>query len=140
MSMARNTDPETSHTAAQESSTKERDRQHVLFLVGQAGSYGMTCDEYAEMAGRPRDSFSPRFAELKEDGRLALNGLKRKTKLGKMALVHVLSSDPTAKPRVEKLTRKQAIELAKRLLVLVELVSPAGDEFVVEAKQKLTLV
>lgn len=112
---ARNTDPHTSHEAAA-SVDVEGLKAVILKAMEEAGSRGVTNDDCVIITGKHRDSLSPRFAQLLDEGKIAPNGETRTTARGKQALVYVLATDPTAKAPVAKLNRRDAITLAKSLL------------------------
>ncbi|TXH57058.1 MAG: hypothetical protein E6Q97_05045 [Desulfurellales bacterium] len=85
-------DSDTSHAAA------DSMRVHAAHLRGEiydlvAKSHdGMTCDEAEEITGRPHQSVSPRFLELRKMGRIVDSGIRRKTRSGRSATVWVATS------------------------------------------------
>lgn len=73
------------------STTRHRDHLLVLGLLREAGARGMTDDEIQAASGLPGDTERPRRIELVEDELVeALEGVKRRTRSGKLAQVWVV--------------------------------------------------
>jgi hypothetical protein len=63
-------------------------RQQIYEMID-AAAFGLTCDEAEFETGRSHQSVSPRFTELKADGRIVVIG-KRSTRTGSMAGVYAV--------------------------------------------------
>ncbi|HEY1066544.1 MAG TPA: hypothetical protein VGE52_10560 [Pirellulales bacterium] len=71
----------------------EADREEILNLI--AGRlHGLTCDEYAELTGRPPNAVSGRFSELRDKGAIVDSGVRRKTRSNCTAKVWKLAPPP----------------------------------------------
>ena len=73
--IARRTDPETSHAGARAIAYRSGTQKAVLLeLYREAGADGLTDEEAARLAGMERHAATKRIADLKNDGALELAG------------------------------------------------------------------
>ncbi len=70
---------------------KERDREQVFGLIKDAKHYGHTTDEISVLLDRPCNCVSGRMSELKRAGRIVGNGVRRPTRMGRLANVYVVA-------------------------------------------------
>jgi predicted ArsR family transcriptional regulator len=83
---ARNTDPETSHDAA-EAVNLNRLQNAILGFLDGAGFRGATCGEMAQALGIPRDSLSPRMRTLEAYHLVIETAIRRKLPGGRPQIV-----------------------------------------------------
>lgn len=84
---ARNTDPQTSHDAAdRQPSARERDRDRVYRVLGEH-PYGLTDFEIATLIGRQQTSAGKRRGELRDAGLVYDTGRRRAAPSGSLAIV-----------------------------------------------------
>ncbi len=69
----------------------EVDREKVFGLIREAKHYGHTTDEVSFYLDRPCNCVSGRMSELKRSGRIVHNGVRRPTRMGRLANVYVVA-------------------------------------------------
>jgi predicted transcriptional regulator len=78
-----------SSAAYRSSSAEERRvmRERILNYAKRCGAFGITADEVAAKSGLVHNRVAPRISELKRDGFLVETANRRRTRLGKSAMV-----------------------------------------------------
>lgn len=63
--------------------------QRVLAYIGNAGTRGLTCDEFMQATNMPHQSASPAFTALVRRGLLLRTDRRRETRTGSKAAVYI---------------------------------------------------
>jgi hypothetical protein len=96
--MARATDPDTSHEAAQDAAgNSDKHRALALRLLEEAGPDGLTDFDLAAATGIQQTSIGKRRGELRDAGLVINSGRKRPSPSGSAAIVWVAVEKPVTK-------------------------------------------
>lgn len=87
----RNTDPDTSHIAAQAALSRKATDQRLVLRIHAANPDGLTDFELADIAQRAQTSLGVRRGQLRDAGLIVNSGLKRPSPSGSPSIVWKIS-------------------------------------------------